>query len=318
MKRSIRIAGIILLLLAVFLLALFSYHNVMLEQERPLREPTGELEEVDGHHMCVSTEGSGDTTLVFMAGSGTSSPIYDFKSLGSLLSDEYRVTVVEKFGYGFSDVVDRKRDVDTMLEDTRAALAAAGLKAPYVLCPHSMSALEAIYWAQKYPDEVEAIVGLDPAVPEYYNDPRVTNLGMVRLAYIGSKLGIIRLIPGLDESEAMKHGTLTEEEKEICRAVFYARTLTRTMLNESEAAEENARKVDEGGVPQVPMIFFTSDGSDSAMGKEEWRRIQKDYIDKVPQGRQVLLDCPHYVHDYEYDRISREIKEFLKHERDHN
>ena len=36
-----------------------------------------------------------------------------------------------------------------------------GFEGPYVLCPHSMSGLEAVLWAQKYPDKVEAIVGLD-------------------------------------------------------------------------------------------------------------------------------------------------------------
>ena len=38
-------------------------------------------------------------TLVFMSGAGTSSPILDFKSRYSLLNDDYRITVVEKFGY---------------------------------------------------------------------------------------------------------------------------------------------------------------------------------------------------------------------------
>ncbi len=75
------------------------------------------------------------------------------------MSDEYKIAVVEKFGYGFSDVVDKSRDIDSVLEDTRATLNAAGLHAPYVLCPHSMSGLEALYRAQKYPEEVTAIIG---------------------------------------------------------------------------------------------------------------------------------------------------------------
>lgn len=98
--------------------------------------------------------------FVFMSGSGTCSPILDFKSLYSLLSNEYKIAVVEKFGYGFSDVVDKNRDIDTILSETRMALDKAGIEPPYVLCPHSMSGLEALYWAQKYPEEVEAIVGL--------------------------------------------------------------------------------------------------------------------------------------------------------------
>lgn len=52
--------------------------------------------------------GRGDKTLVFMSGGGTCSPILDFKSLYSLLSSEYKIAVVEKFGYGFSDIVDEK------------------------------------------------------------------------------------------------------------------------------------------------------------------------------------------------------------------
>ena len=55
-----------------------------------------------------------------------------------------------------------------MLEETRRALILAGERGPYVLLPHSMSGLEAIYWAQKYPQEIKAIIGLDMAFPEAY------------------------------------------------------------------------------------------------------------------------------------------------------
>ena len=108
-----------------------------------------------------------------MSGSGTCSPILDFKSLYSRLSNDYKIVVVEKFGYGFSDIVDENRDIDTMLSETRMALDNVGIKGPYVLCPHSMSGLEALYWAQKYPEEVEAIVGLDMAVPDYYDEMNI-------------------------------------------------------------------------------------------------------------------------------------------------
>lgn len=134
-------------------------HKVCSSREKDLLTPLGELVEVNGNKMSVYTEGDGDKTLVFMSGSGTCSPILDFKSLYSLLSNDYKIVVVEKFGYGFSDVVDENRDIDTMLSETRMALDKAGIKGPYVLCPHSMSGLEALYWAQKYPEEVEAIVG---------------------------------------------------------------------------------------------------------------------------------------------------------------
>lgn len=61
-----------------------------------------------------------------MSGAGTCSPILDFKSLNSSLSDDYRIVVVEKLGYGFSDVVDESRDIDTILSQTRMAIERAG------------------------------------------------------------------------------------------------------------------------------------------------------------------------------------------------
>lgn len=116
--------------------------------------------------------------------------VLDFQSLYSLLSDNYQIAFVEKFGYGFSDIVDKGRDIDSILEDTRAALTAAGLAAPYVLCPHSMSGLEALYWAQKYPNEVSAIIGLDMAVPEYYDNMNI-NIPFMRFASWTANIGMI-------------------------------------------------------------------------------------------------------------------------------
>ena len=274
--------------------------------------PLGKIVEVNGHNMSVYTEGEGDKTLVFLSGGGTCSPILDFKSLYSLLSNEYKIAVVEKFGYGFSDVVDEQRDIDTMLSETRMALEKAGIEGPYVLCPHSMSGLEALYWAQKYPEEVEAIIGLDMAVPAYYDEMRIS-IPITKLGQYGAALGITRWIPSLAESDAIKIGTLSEEEKEIYRAVFYQRTATVTMIDEVKAVKDNAKTVKENGVPQVPMLLFISNGSGgTGFTEETWRRIPKEYIAGCDNASYIELDCPHYVHDYEYEKISEEIRNLLK------
>ena len=149
---------ILVVSLNVVLIVLYINHRIQLNKEEDLKTPLGKLVEVDGHNMSVYVEGNGEKTIVFMSGGGTCSPILDFKSLYSLLSDDYKIVVVERFGYGFSDVVDKERSVDSILEDTRAALEKVGVKKPYILCPHSMSGIEALYWAQQYPEEIEAII----------------------------------------------------------------------------------------------------------------------------------------------------------------
>ena len=310
-RKCIKVIFILVIVIIVVLVAIYINHRIQLNKEEELRTPLGELVEVDGHKMSVYAEGNGDKTIVFMSGGGTCSPILDFKSLYARLSDDYKIVVVEKFGYGFSDVVDKERSIDSILKDTRTALTEAGIQGPYVLCPHSMSGIEALYWAQRYPEEVEAIIGLDMAVPRAYKDYKI-NMPMLKLSQLVARVGIIRVLPGVAESDAIKHGTLSETEKEIYRAVFYEKTATTTMLNEVEHVKENAETVRKNGVPKVPMLLFVSNGSGTGWNEEEWCAYQENYIENVVNGKLIKLDCPHYVHDNEYERISDEIGRFLE------
>lgn len=305
-----KILFIIFIVIAAITLISFINHKIHSAQEKRLLVPLGNMVEVNGHKMSIYTTGEGDKTLVFMSGGGTCSPILAFKSLYSLLSDDYKIVVVEKFGYGFSDVIDEERPIDSILEDTREGLRKAGIEGPFVLCPHSMSGIEALYWAQKYPSEVEAIVGLDMAVPESYENYHI-NMFTIRLGQVAARLGITRLLPGVSESDAIKYGTLTEEEKEIYRAVFYNRTLTSTMIKEVQGIKDNTKIVDKGGVPSCPMLLFISNGQGTGWDTETWRKVQINYISNIENAKYIELDCSHYVHDYKYKEINEEIRNFV-------
>ena len=312
MKEKIRkIMKVILTILIVLILICYVNHIIQLKKEKELLNPLGTMVTVDDKQMSIYTEGEGSKTLVFMSGGGTCSPILDFRSLYSLLSDEYKIVVVEKFGYGFSDIVDEKRDIDTILEDTRSALQKAGIVGPYILCPHSMSGIEALYWEQKYPNEVNAIIGLDMAVPEAYENYKI-NMFVIKLGEFASKIGITRLIPSIADGDAVKYGTLSDSEKEIYRALFYSRTATKTMINEVKYIKENAKVVSNGEMPNIPILMFSSNGNGTGWDKEDWRNIQAKYISNCSNGEIVELDCNHYIHNYEEESIANEIKKFLK------
>lgn len=312
LRKSLIVILIIVAIIVLFVIISAVRHQICSSREKGLLTPLGQLVEVNGHNMSVYIEGEGNKTLVFMSGGGTCSPILDFKSLYSLLIDEYKIVVVEKLGYGFSDVVDEPRDIGTILSETRMALDKARVEGPYVLCPHSMSGLEALYWAQMYPEEVEAIIGLDMAVPGYYDEMDI-NIPIMKLGQYGAALGITRWIPGLAESDAIKFGTLSDKEKDIYRAVFYQRTATVTMINEAKIVKDNANVVKGNGIPQVPMLLFISNGSGgTGFTEEKWRSIPKEYISGYDNASFIELDCPHYIHDYKYEEIGKEIKNFIK------
>ncbi|MDE6282022.1 MAG: alpha/beta hydrolase [Oscillospiraceae bacterium] len=311
MKKVLKIIAAFCGIVALLLVICAVNHQIQRKREEPLFSPLGQTVMIDGRQMSVYVEGEGEHTLVFLSGGGTCSPILDFKALYSQLTDTCQIAVVEKFGYGFSDVTDKSRDIDTVLEHTRAALTAAGLKAPYVLCPHSMSGIEALYWAQKYPDEVSAIVGLDMSTPAAYEKLNISG-PLLRLLQFAASAGITRLIPGLSDSYAIQSGALSEHEEAVYRAIFYRRTMTADMVNETLCVKNSAKLVSQGEIPSIPFLLFCSDGSGgTGFSKEDWRAIQSEFAAECADAQLVELDCGHYVHDFEYERIAAEIKDFL-------
>ena len=316
MSKILKTLGTIVVVIFVLLFVIigvsFTNHKIQLSKENSIFIPNGEMLRVNGHKMHVYIEGEGSETLVFMSGGGTSSPVLDFKSLYSLLSNKHKIVVVEKAGYGFSEEADVDRDIDTILEETRQALSKAGLKAPYILFPHSMSGIEALYWAQEYPQEVKAIVGLDMAVPDAYKDYHINHF-MINLSAFGSKIGITRFFPSIaNDSAAIKYGTLTEEEKKLYKAVFYRRTLTNPMVSEVKEIKKNAQRVNQRNIPEIPMLFFISNGDGSGWDKDQWVEFQKTYSKNVSVSKSVKLNCSHYVHDIEYKKIAEESEQFIE------
>lgn len=309
-KRTGIVILVIIFLLTLFVLVCYINHRIQLKKEEALFVPIGQQVEVNGYIMNVYVEGSGEETLVFMSGGGTCSPILDFKSLYSRLNDQYRIVVIEKAGYGFSEDSDVSRDIDTVLSDTRTALSLAGVSGPYILCPHSMSGIEALYWAQQYPDEVTAIVGLDMAVPGVYKEMKI-NSTLQRIVSFAANTGITRMVPSLADSDAIQYGTLTDEEKELYKIIFYRRTLTNAMLNEAVEIKKSAEIVASGKRVDIPILMLASNGSGTGFDESAWRRFQYSFADTVPNAKLIELDSPHYVHDHAYNQIADKMRIFI-------
>lgn len=301
----------VILLLILIVGGSWIYHSIAMKKEIASTPPPGQMVDVDGHAMHVYAEGNGEQTIVFLSGAGTSAPVLDFKPLWSELSSEYKVAVVEKAGYGWSETADVSREIDVILEESRSALRLADVQPPYVLAAHSMSALEAFRWAQKYPEEVESIIGLDPAVPEVYDVLPIPSAFSMAAASVFARTGMIRLVPPIvNNSDAIKAGHLSEEEMDTYRSLLYRGTLTTNMIEEAKQVQANAEKVRESGVPiEVPMYFFISDGNE--INIPNWREILTEYVGQLDQGKYLLLDVGHFVHAWEPVLIAEEIDGFM-------
>ena len=284
------------------------FHQVSLQKERKLLTPIGKQVTVNGHQMNVSITGEGPETIVLLSGAGIASPILDFKNLSDSLSKKYKVVVVERAGYGFSEDSDRSRDVMEVLSETRQALAQAHVSGPYVIVSHSMASLESLAWQEKYPNEVKALVGLDWALPASYEDLK-DNQALLTVAYWSSKIGLLRYFP---ESFYIKNPTLTETERQQYKLLAYKQLMSQAMLHESYLAKENAKKVPSSINPKIPALLLVSNGEGTTFSQSEWQRYAERFASDQSNVQVVYMDAPHDLYHYQSDAIVSHIKEFLE------
>jgi len=263
----------------------------------------GKFASVNGHKIHVYVQGNKNApAIVFMAGHCTISPVYDFKILYEKLIHDFRVIVIEKFGYGYSDIYDSPCDIDTLVSVQRQALAAVGETGPYILAPHSMSGLEAIRWKQMFPDEVSAIIGIDMATPLSFRVWKEKDIKKtIRLMKIVRRLKLASILGSLNSP------SLSEDEKEQYKLLKKRNIFNICCVNEAREVLNNARIVGNGGTIQCPTLLFSSNGKDQ---ETDWVENQREFA-KIMGAKLISYDCGHFIHHFKCDEMCKEIIEFV-------
>lgn len=304
MKRLLFLMGAVL----VLLLASFIYHRLALQREKASLNPMGQMVSVNGHDMSVFVKGNGPQNLVFLSGAGTASPILDFKDLYDGLSKQYKIVVVERAGYGYSEDTSKSRDVSEVLSETRQALAKAQVSGPYIILSHSMASLETLLWQEKYPSEIKAIIGLDWALPESYSQLRMHSQ-ILRMARLGSQLGLLRYIPS---RLYVPNENLSSSDRRLYQRIAYRQILSQAMLNESLSVKGNAKKVDAKINSQIPTLLLVSNGEGTSFSKEEWRNYATRFAKDQKNIELTFYDAPHYLYHYQTKEVVAKIEDFIK------
>lgn len=263
----------------------------------------GELVTVNDHKIHIYRQGNKNApAIVFMSGHCTVAPVYDFKVLYGKLLQNFRVIVIEKYGYGYSDICEYPCDIDTLVSIQRQALAIAKETGPYILAPHSMSGLEAIRWKQKFPDEVSAIIGIDMATPLSFSvwsekDIKKT----VRLMRVLRKLKLASILSSVSTL------SLTENEIEQHKLLKKRNAFNICCINEAAAVLNNSRTVGDDGDIKCPTLLFSSNGQDQ---ERDWVENQQKFA-TVMGAKLISYDCGHYIHHFKSDEMCKEIINFI-------
>ena len=263
----------------------------------------GEFVTINGHKIHIYIQGNKNApAIVFMSGHCTVAPVYDFKVLYEKLLHNFKVIVIEKYGYGYSDICESPCDIDTLVSIQRQALALAQETGPYILAPHSMSGLEAIRWKQKFPEEVSGIIGIDMATPLSFSVWTEEDIKKaVRLMQVLRRLKLASVL------SSVSNLSLTEDEFKQHKLLKKRNAFNICCINEAREVLKNARVIGEAGSIQCPTLLFSSNGQDQ---ERDWVENQQKFA-TIMGAKLIRYDCGHYIHHFKSDEMRKEIIEFI-------
>lgn len=230
-------------------------------EKEELKNAYGRMVEVRGRHMCVRLGGSGKQTVVLLPGAGEPSPGISFKPLAEELGKEFRTVTVEYFGYGLSDPAPDARTVENVTEELHELLQQLGLER-YILLAHSYSGITALAYLNRYPQEVEAYVGVDTTAVEI-ND--YCNAGAANLKYqlalrALNRLGLLRLVSRVKPSLVtgpVSGRWYSQEDVDLYRKLCLSGCATGDALEEMARARETMEQLRDVRIPDsVPVLHF--------------------------------------------------------------
>jgi pimeloyl-ACP methyl ester carboxylesterase len=316
-KNVMIILKIILAVVAVWILICSVLHATYFKSAKEDIKPYGKMITVYDGQMHINKMGSGKETIVLLPGMGVALPSADFGPLMRRLSEKYTVVCIDYFGAGFSSQTQRARTCENYVDEIRTALKSAGIEAPYVLMPHSISSVYSEYYASKYPDEVQAIISLDGTSTAY--------IGEDMPGFVKSLLGVAKFQQAIGFTSiaaplvANKNNLLSigYTKKEIRDLIYYSgfsmndNTLEQIACTTDYIKDANKLTYPEN-VPYFKIISKQTYEAKNNQIKITPQEYQQQHLARIgAQAKYEILDGTHFIYLKNVEPISEITDEFL-------
>lgn len=259
--------------------------------------------EVDGKTMNVNIQGSGNDVVVLLAGRGVTAPSYDMAPLIRQLKDDSTVMTLDFFGSGLSDMTDKPRTSEHIVREVHEVLSKLGVT-KYSLVAHSISGVYALHYANIFPSEVKAVVGIDTAVPNMDELIRQYNPDLLGEAAPSEKPYSV------DDDIGDVQGYTYSDAEKMTVAELHARNC------DNDAVFEAMKRPDERGekpydamrFPEnIPVKFFLSSES-VGMAPEWYEQAHVDQLTGATGSSAAVLDGGHFLHHTQAKAIAEGIR----------
>lgn len=356
-KNIIKKIGIGLLSLLIILIAavgiIFVFDKIKDNEEWNKLEEGGYTNLISvGEHklnVCIKGNENAKHTVVSVQGLSAMSNAVDLEPLIDRMGENCKFAIVDRSGYGMSEDTKEEQTVEQIVSDYRTVLQNAGIKAPYTLMAHSFGGVYSSYWQQKYPDEIEAVIYIDPTqigsyelIKEEMGERKATS--DMYISVIGCKIGLDRLL--FDPAQYVSI-SLTEKQKEYSRMIWrncpiswaacseennYIENIRKTVTilepndipklyidataytyeDQKEKIEYHNKTLQAAGITQGIISELEINDLFSEIGaKMFYEENIKPYIEKLGNVKYINISGDHYIFLHKPDDVAGAINEFL-------
>ncbi len=331
-KRDMKRVGLILLVLitAVTLIVTGISHKNRSDTKETVntyRENNITYADVDGKKMAAYITGEGEHTIVLLCALFDPCPTITLKPIADELGEKNRVIILDYLGRGFSDATDKERTADNFVYEIHTALKSLGQEGPYIMMPHQVSGIYAQLYANTYPKEVEAVIGLDSSVaaeldetlemegitPDEYQrrmrkEAKLQYLKQRFLSFTGFATMEWNLYePLLD----FKH---TRDEFDIVQEMFMDKFYSKNVVDEMAHDYSNFSTVLNDKYPKdLPVLFilsYSSTSNQESMGSD-WKQLHEDLLTNTAIQRIKVLNGSTYFVYTKSHYIAEAAQEFI-------
>jgi pimeloyl-ACP methyl ester carboxylesterase len=309
-RRGLRVIGIAALVVLGLILVSTAINGILERTEKSTLAPYGQRVVVSGGALNVYRNGQEGQPIVLLSGLGTPAPGLDFAPLVRELSG-YDVLVVEGLGYGYSDMAASARSNENISTELHEVLAKLKVQQPYVLAGHSIAGFYLLDYANRYPKEVSAVVGIDATIPkpgsEPVPDPQPDVNWQRALAVTGVVRAVSFIVPGFVDPESNAYS-----EDELQRM----RLMTSWNFGNPAVADETARIANNAAAlrgvtypDDLPVLAFIADDKSQHAGTKA--AAAENLLKNVRRHEVVPLEGNHYLHWSQSKKMAEEIRSFL-------